>query len=56
MEQLYRNFQKALRYLYVVGGKECLKRVGLARVAPKWKGDRDDLLTVGGAKSKGDTD
>ena len=37
------NFKKALRYLYVIGGKELLRKAGLARVAPKWKGERDDL-------------
>ena len=48
------DFKKALRYLYIVGGKNFLKKVGLSRVAPKWTGDRSDLLTVGGSKSNGD--
>ena len=45
---------KALRYLYILGGKEFLKKVGLSRVAPRWLGDREDLISVGGAKSKGE--
>ena len=48
------DLKKALRYLYIVGGPKFLKRVGLKRVSPRWLGDREDLLTVGGVKSKGD--
>ena len=33
-----------------------LKKIGLGRIAPKWLGDRADLLAVGGTKSKGDAD
>ena len=46
------DFQKALRYIYIVGGRELLEKAGLTRVAPVWRGDRDDLLAVGGKKSK----
>ena len=40
-----------LRYLYIVGGKEMIERAGLIRLCPKWKGNRDDLITLGGKKS-----
>ena len=50
------DYLKALRYLYIVGGSKFLKKIGLGRIAPKWLGNCDDLLTVGGSKSKGDTD
>ena len=35
-------------------GKSFLKRIGLGRIAPRWLDDRDDLITVGGLKSKSD--
>ena len=49
------NFHKALRYLFIVGGMELLSKHGLARLAPRWLGDRADLITVGGLKSKCDS-
>ena len=42
----------ALRYIHIVGGKELLSRAGLGRLAPKWKGEREDLVSVLGKKSK----
>ena len=42
----------ALRYLTIVGGIELLTRIGVGRLAPKWRGSRKDLITVGGRKSK----
>ena len=46
--------KKALRYIYVNGGYEALRAAGLGRLCPKWLGDRADLITVGGAKTKSD--
>ena len=40
-----------LRYLYIVGGKELIERSGLIRLCPRWLGNRDDLITLGGKKS-----
>ena len=50
----FSNFdhKRALRYIFIVGGLDLLKSVGLERLAPKWKGDRSDLVAVGGKKSK----
>ena len=33
---------------------DLLNSVGLGHLAPKWMGDRSDLLAVGGKKSKGE--
>ena len=46
---------KALRYIYVNGGYEALRTAGLGRLCPKWSGDRPDLITVGGSKTKLDS-
>ena len=46
------DYTMALRYLTIVGGRELLDRIGVGRLAPKWLGDRPDLITVGGKKSK----
>ena len=40
-----------LRYLMVTGGKELLERHGLLRLCPKWLGNREDLLSLGGKKT-----
>ena len=48
------DYKRALRYLYIVGGKDLLAKRNLSRISPKWLGDRGDLITVGGSKSKGD--
>ena len=37
-----------------MGGQSFLKRIGLGRVSPCWLGNREDLITVGGLKSKSD--
>ena len=37
-----------LQYLFIVGGQKLLNKAGLGRLSPKWKGDRVDLVTVGG--------
>ena len=42
------NYDLALRYLFVVGGKCHLSENGLMRYAPRWLGGRPDLLTIGG--------
>ena len=42
----------ALRYLFIVGGREFLIKNKLSRHIPKWLGEREDLTTVGGRKSK----
>ena len=46
------NYQMALRYLMIVGGIQMLDGAKLGRLAPKWKGKRGDMLSVGGKKSK----
>ena len=48
------DLQKALRYLFIVGGKEFMIRKGLRRLIPRWVGDRADLITVGGSKPRED--
>ena len=45
---------KALRYIFVVGGRELLSKRGLTQVSPKWTGDRPYLLAVGGEASQAD--
>ena len=42
----------ALRYLTIIGGNELLSKIGVRRLAPKWLGNRQDLTSVGGSKSK----
>ena len=42
------DYEMALKYLTVTGGKSHIEDVGLSSVAPKWLGKRQDLLTVGG--------
>ena len=46
------NTKKAMRFLYITGGQELINQCGLERFSPRWLGDRGDLLTVGGDKSK----
>ena len=50
----FKNFDylMALRYLTIVGGMELLQKVGVSRLAPKWRGDRQDLTSLGGSKSR----
>ena len=49
-----KNFdhQTALRYLRINGGKGYLARCGIGKLEPKWRGDREDLITLGGDKSR----
>ena len=42
----------ALRYIFIVGGRQLINKSGLSRLCPTWKGKRSDLITVGGRKSK----
>ena len=42
------DYIAALRYLYLVGGKDHLCSIGLKNLVPKWLGKRPDLLTLGG--------
>ena len=49
------DFVKAMRYIYLVGGRELVSRAGLERLCPKWLGDREDMAAVGGTKSKDPT-
>ena len=42
------DYETALKYLVVVGGKSQIDEIGLNKIAPKWLGKRQDLLTVGG--------
>ena len=46
------NVSMALLYLRVVGGKGYLSRIGLSRYEPKWLGKREDLMTLGGKKTR----
>ena len=46
------DYLKALRYLNIVGGNALLDKANLLRLKPKWKGKREDLLTVGGDASR----
>lgn len=48
------NYDLALRYLRVTGGKGFLHSAGLGRLEPKWKGSRDDLITIGGESTRDD--
>ena len=42
------DYETALRYLVVVGGKNHVDEIGLGKISPKWLGKRQDLITVGG--------
>jgi len=46
------NYLMALRYLTIIGGKDLLQRVGVGRLEPRWLGDRQDLTSLGGTKSR----
>ena len=46
------DYLMALRYITLVGGAGLLQKAGLSRLAPVWKGSRQDLTSVGGIKSK----
>ena len=49
------DYQMALKYITLVGGNKLLDRNGLLRVKPKWKGKREDKLTIGGDAAKGES-
>ena len=42
------DLHKALKYIYVVGGRDLINKVGLSRLSPRWLGERPDLLRVSG--------
>ena len=44
----------ALRYLSIVERVKLLDRIGLLKYKPKWRGKREDLITVGGEAAKDD--
>ena len=46
------NHQAALRYLRITGGKGYLARCGIGKLEPKWRGEREDLVALGGDKTK----
>ena len=46
------HWTNILRYLRIVGGVQLLEKAKLGRLAPTWNGDRADLVSVGGKKSK----
>ena len=46
------DYLKALRYLNIVGGTKLLDKANLLRLKPKWKGKREDLISVGGEASR----
>ena len=44
------DYLMALRYLTIFGGRDMLSKAGLGRLTPVWKGDRGDLVSIGGKK------
>ena len=38
------DYEMALKYLIVAGGRSHVEDIGLYKVAPKWLGKRQDLL------------
>ena len=46
------NWKQALRYLTIVGGCDYMREIGLGKYMPVWRGERSDLITVGGEKSQ----
>jgi len=46
------DHKMALRYIFIVGGRDLISKAKLSRHMPKWLGDREDLTAVGGRKSK----
>ena len=42
------DYESAMKYLLITGGACHIKELGLEQVAPRWAGQRQDLLTVGG--------
>ena len=42
------DHKMALRYIFIVGGRQLINKSGLSRLCPTWKGKRSDLITVGG--------
>ena len=48
------DYQKALKYIWLVGGDTLLDRNDLLKFKPKWKGKRSDLLTIGGDSARDD--
>ena len=42
------DYELALNYLLIAGGKSHMEDIGLNNVAPRWLGRRQDLLSVGG--------
>ena len=46
------DFHMSLRYIMIVGGDALLSKAKLHRLSPKWLGKREDLITIGGSKSK----
>ena len=46
------DYDLALRYLRITGGKGFLHSAGLGRLEPKWRGSRDDLITLGGESTR----
>ena len=46
------DHKMALRYIYIVGGRQLINKAGLSRFSLTWLGKREDLISVGGRKSK----
>ena len=42
------DYELGLKYLLVTGGKCHVEEIGLKKIAPRWLGSRQDLLSVGG--------
>ena len=40
------DYELALLYLLIVGGRDHLVEAGLKRLVPRWLGKRPDLLTI----------
>ena len=46
------DYKRALVYLRIVGGSECLEGSKIRRLTPKWRGKRPDLVRIGGEQSR----
>ena len=49
------DFKKAMRCIYIIGGRQLVVKASLKKLCPKWLGEREDLIAVGGTKSKENT-
>ena len=43
-----------LGYILIVGGRELMDRANLIRLCPRWLGNREDLISLGGKETNDD--